>query len=157
MTSKNKKIEKLVGRIEDRYYVCDYVFADKKGFQGATASVLRPVGINEYEEAQQPENLKEYFQELWQEAVKAGTTEESLQDYAEEIYAVDGDSSRWDLSYYGYWDIIRKAVPELTEEDYPIFECVGGGRSFSSDMKWDEIYNQKIWELILEYENEVTK
>jgi len=48
---------------------------------------------------------------------------------------------------------LRAAIPELTEEDYPVFECVGGGRSFHNNMKFDEIYNQALWDKIKQYED----
>ena len=149
-----KNIRKLVGRIGDSYYVCDYVFKYDDGLKGATATVLRPVSKQEYEAAQEIDNLINRFADLWGEAARDNRTEESLKDYCQSIYDCDGDEAIWDFSGYDCWDLIREAVSEITEENYPVIECVGGGRSFSSDMQWDEIYDKEIWNLILEYESE---
>lgn len=146
-------IKKLVGRIGDDYYVCDYVFKYKDDFHGATATVLRPVGLPEYEEAQTIDALKDRFADMWAEAVKDERTEESLEDYVQAIFDIDGDEALWDFSGYGYWDMLREAIPELIEDGFPVFECVGGGRSFSADMEWDELYDAETWALIQEYES----
>jgi hypothetical protein len=151
-----KVIEKLVGRKGGDYYVCDYVFKEK-GLQGATASVFRPVSEEEYEEAYDLDNLIDRFQELWAEAVKDGRTEDSLEEFCQIIADCDGDEALWDLSYYQYWDLIREAVPELTEKEYPILECVGGGRSFHRDMVWDVLYDAEVWALIRKYETGIER
>ena len=149
-----KDIKKLVGRIGDGYYICDYVFKYEDGLHGATATVLRPVSKQEYEDSQEIDNLKGRFADLWMEAVRDGRTEESLEDFAQGIYNNGGDEYLWDSSGYEYWDMLRKTIPELTEEDFPVFDCSSGGRSFSVDMKWDEIYDAEVWVLIQEYESE---
>ncbi|MCJ7482638.1 MAG: hypothetical protein MUO31_06705 [Thermodesulfovibrionales bacterium] len=80
-------------------------------------------------------------------------TEQSLAEYAEDMLNNDGDDAIYDLSGYAYWDMIREAVPELTEEDYPVFNCTGGGRSFDKDMVFDEVYNQELLDEIIKYES----
>ena len=149
---KQKNIKKLVGRIGDNYYVCDYVFKNGEAFRGAVATVLRPISKQEHEDAQDINNLKDYFADLWAEAAKNRQTTESLEDFVQGTYDNCGDECLWDFSGYEYWDMLREAVPELTEEDYPVFDCAGGGRSFDVDMKWDAIYDAKAWALIKEYE-----
>jgi hypothetical protein len=152
MSREQKNVKKLVGRIGDDYFICDHIFKYSDDFQGAVATVLRPVGQQEYEDAQDIDVLKDRFADLWGEAAQDGRIEESLEDFAQTIYDTDGDEALWDFSGYGYWGLIRETVPKLTEEDYPVFDCVGGGRSFSGDMNWDEIYNQELWALIQKYE-----
>lgn len=148
------QIKKLVGRIDNTYYFCDTLFEHADDFKGATATVLCPVAREDYENRINPRNPDtiEYFEDCWQQAVQAGNTTDSLQDYVEMVLNVDGDEAVFDFSGYDYWDDLRAAVPELTEEDYPVFECFGGGRSFSPDMKWDEIYDGDLWKQIKEIE-----
>lgn len=148
-------IKQLVGRIGSEYYICDYLFEDGQNFKGATATVLRSVSQVEYEERTDPEGeyVLDWFDDLWRESVAAGNTTKSLKDFIEEALAVNGDEAVFDFSGYNYWDLIREAESELTEENYPVFECVAGGRSFYSDMKFDKIYNKKLWEQIKEIEN----
>ena len=147
-----KDIKKLIGRIGNDYYICDYVFKHGEGYQGATATVLCPVSKAEYEAAQEIDQLKDRFSDLWGEAARDGRTEESLEDYAQGIYDMNGDETLWDFSGHGYWDMLREAVPMLTEDDFPVFDCAGGGRSFSANMDWTELYDIELWELIKKYE-----
>jgi len=96
----------------------------------------------------------DWFKENWQQAVESGNTIESLEDFTAAALRNYGDEAVFDLSGYDYWDDLRGAVPELTEEAYPVFECTGGGRSFSPDMKWDEIYDGDLWQQIKEIETQ---
>jgi len=149
-----KKIKKLVGLIDGDYYVCDDIFSYSDGLHGATATVLRPVPKNEYEDRIDSENsdVLDYFQDAWAEQVKAGRTQSGLKEWVEMVLAVDGGEAVFDFSGYEYWDLIREAEPELTEESYPVFECVGGGRSFDVSMEWDKLYNKKLWQQIVKVE-----
>ena len=148
------QIEKLVGRIDNAYYICDTLFEHGDGFRGATATVLCPVSQVDYESRTDPESfdVMDYFKESWQSAVQSGNTIEGLEDFTAQLLNNYGDEAVFDLSGYDYWDTIRVIVSELTEEDYPVFECIGGGRSFSPDMKWDEIYDEELWQQIKEIE-----
>lgn len=141
---------KLVGRIGNEFYFCDYIFKDtlnKKPFNGATGTVLSPVSREYYESTQDAtnEDTIERVKEIWRMAVADDATEDSLQEYTEAVVRNDGDDFFFDLSGYDLHDQIRKAEPELNEDDYPIFECTSGGRCFSSDMKFDKIYDKQLW------------
>lgn len=144
------QIGKLVGRIENEYYICDTLFEHADGFKGATAMVLYSVSRSMYEERIDPENpdTLEYFEDCWRGAVQAETTTEGLEEWVKTVLNIDGDEAVFDFSGYDYWEMLREFVPELTEEDYPVFECVGGGRCFRPDMEWDEIYNEELWQKI---------
>ena len=146
--------KKLVGRIGNNYYFCDTIFEYENGLKGATATVLCPVSREIYEQRTDPtdSDTLDWFEECWKGAVQTGHTTKGLEAWAEEVLAVDGDEAVFDFSGYDYWDDLRNAVPELTEEDYPVFECVGGGRSFRPNMQWDEIYNEELWNRIKEIE-----
>lgn len=146
-------IEKVIGRREDEYIVCDYVFKCDESFMGATGSCFRPVSKAEYEEGQNAASdmVKDRLRDSWIESVQTGATEKGLEEFCEEILA-QGDEAIWDLSYYSYHDLIRTAYPELTKEEYPIFECTGGGRCFSPDMQWDDLYDKETYDLIVQYE-----
>jgi len=154
-TKKQTDIKKLVGRIGNDYYICDYLFKHSDGFKGATATVLCPVSSDHYTERTDPESeiAVDYFEEIWRESVKAGNTTQSLKEFVEEVLAVDGDEAVFDLSGYEYWGLIREAEPELNENDYPVFECIGGGRSFDPKMKWDKLYDKQLWQKIKEIES----
>ena len=148
----NDTKNKLVGRIDDTYYIYDYLFNDNGSFKGAVGTGLRPISRDEHNERTSPESLLEEFTERWQESVARGFTTDGLEEFADEMMLTYGDEMIFDFSGYDYWDLLREAEPTLTEKDYPIFECVSGGRCFSPDMKFDKAYDKKLWQQIKEIE-----
>ena len=156
---KQTNIRKLVGRIGNvetgEYFCCDYIFKHAKDFRGATATVLRPVSKEEYENAENPDNseTQDHFREAWREQVSAGATEQSFKDYIEEVLSVDFPECSFDFSGYDYWDFLRENESILTEVDYPAFDCIGGGRSFNKGMKFDKIYDKKLYDKIMAIES----
>lgn len=158
---KRIKIDKLVGRTEDgEYYWLDEVFEHAKNFRGACGSVFRPVTVAQKEEAMTPENAKERFRDLWQEAVRTGHTEDSLDEYVESIVGCDELESFFDLSYYDNGceiaEIYNSELPaDAPEEDNAEFcECVGRGRCFNHKIKWAKVYDTKALKLALSYEKD---
>lgn len=138
---------KLVGRRGDEYYFCDYIF-NQGSFKGATATVLRPIPKDEYDERTDRSNLIDYLEEPWKEAVAAGQTTEGLGEWAE--YAIDVDGvehcAGFDPSGEELYPQLRAIG--LTEEEYPAIECTGGGRSFSHDQQFDEVFDAELLEKI---------
>ncbi len=148
------QIKKLVGRIGNEYYFCDTLFRHIFVSSRRRHTILCPVNEEDYEnkiDAGNPETI-ELFEDCWKQAVQAGSTTDSLDSYVEMVLNNNGDAAIFDFSGSEYWDDLRKAIPVLTEEDYPVFDCRGGGRSFSPDMKWDEIYDKNLWQQIKEIE-----
>ena len=147
------KYNKLIGRIGDSYYFLDDIFKYKDDFKGATGTVLEPVSQESYDETMTVDGFKDRgYDEHWKGAVESGSTELGLDDWLQLVLDQYGDEAVYDLSGYSddLWDQLRDIG--LTEEKYPIFTCVGGGRSFSPDMVWDELYNPELWEKIKEVE-----
>lgn len=142
---------KLVGRTGDEYYFCDYIFTHADDFKGATGSVLRPVSKAEYEERTSQEELEDRFSDVWREAVASGSTTDSLSVWVEQAFDIDGDEMVFDLSYSRYWDQLRELG--FNDEEYPLFECTGGGRCFSKDIKFDEVYDQGLLNKIIAIES----
>lgn len=150
---------KLVGRIGNEFYFCDYIFIDtlfNKPFKGATGTVLTPVTNEEYEATHDPCNREtlERVKEIWQMVVTEGKTKDSLIEFTKDIINNDGDDFFFDLSGYDLHEQIRDAETKFNENDYPIFTCVGGGRCFDPDMKFDKIYDKKLWEKIKKIETQ---
>jgi hypothetical protein len=143
MSEERTKYGKLIGRIEDQYYFLDEIFKHSDNFQGATATVLRPVPKDEWEERSEPDNLREDNREAWQAAVERGETDLGLDDWME--YA-DISEPYYDDSGSQYHDQLRALG--LSEEDYPVIECTGGGRSFTKegaqDQEFEEVYNPEL-------------
>ena len=65
MNREQTNYNKLVGRIGNEYYFCDYIFRHSPDFKGATASILCPVSRGEYDERMDPINkdTQGYFEE----------------------------------------------------------------------------------------------
>ena len=85
--------------------------------------------------------------EQWRSAVAAEQTDMSMEEWHECTLGSDGDDVVFDLSYYDLGiELCDKLNAELPEDhdEYELAECVGGGRCFSVDMKWDELYNHQF-------------
>ena len=156
-----EQLNTIVGRDESGdYYVLDCVFDDADNFKGAVGSVFRPISTREKEETMNIENAKDRFADLWAEAAKDGRTEDSLEDYVEQIIAIDGEDAFFDFSYYDIGckiaEIYNSELPDDKDKlDKAEFsECVGGGRCFNHKIKWAKVYDQKALELALSYEKE---
>ena len=143
---KETEYGELIGRIGDEYYYLDGVFEYTDSFKGATGSVMRPVTP---EEAEQRREDWDDGDEMWKQAVEAGNTTLGADEWHEMVMDVDGDEVIFDFSYC---DTYGEDLLERLGEEYELVECRGGGRCFDYDMKWDELFNTKLWEMIRQYE-----
>lgn len=139
---------KLVVNIseDDEITVLDYVF-NHGTFKGATGSIFYPVSKDSYEERKSLDYIIDSYKWLWQEAVKDDRTEKGLEDWIE---SQDFDDEfLFDTSYSSLWDYLRTFG--YSEEKYPIFECVGGGRCFDDSFQGN--INEELSEVIRQYES----
>lgn len=157
-TREQTSYNKLVGKIDNQYYFLDYTFKHSDDFRGATATVIEPVTKDDYEERTSTDNIREYLREIWQMQVADGSTEESLDDFTETAINIDGAEG------IAFSDIVDDSRTELlreqfhlSTEDYPVFEVTGGGRSFSVDMVFDEVYDAELIKVIDEFEKREAK
>lgn len=157
MTNNNDRKEinynKLVGKIDDTFYFLDYTFIHSDTFKGATGSELRPVSKEEYEERMSIESLTDSYAEIWRQEVQNENTTEGLDEWIEGQNL--GEENVFDLSYFELWEQIRALG--FSEEEYPVIECVGGGRCFSKNMKFDEVFAPELIEIINQFEEEEKK
>jgi hypothetical protein len=148
-TRQETKYNKLVGIIDDEYCFLDYTFKDGD-FMGACGTILQPITRKQYEYDTSEDSLLERLGEWWKNAVDNNSTELGKVEWVRDIYNRDGDDALYDLSGYDLWDQLRNIG--LTEEDYPVFNCIGGGRCFDKNMKFDKVYDQKLVDIINQYE-----
>lgn len=146
---------KLVARKDDLYYFCDYIFSDGATFRGATATVLRPIPNDEYKERTDRDSLIDSLEEAWKDAVQSGCTTWGLEAWADEAINIDGEEHCAGMDPSGEHLYPQMRALGLSEEDYPAIECMGGGRSFSHDDEFDEIYDPELWAKIQEVERPV--
>ena len=142
------KYNKIVGRIGNDYYFLDYTFLHSDNFRGATGSKLSPLTEDEYNK-----RVEDYFnidnmREYWQQAVEAKKTDLGLDDWIELVRDTDGEEYIIDRSDEPYAEILREM---LGHEAFEV-ECVGGGRCFKKNMKFDEVYNKKLVKEINKFE-----
>ena len=142
----------IVGVIGDEIYMLDYSFDDGQDFKGCTGTTFKLVSKEEYGERTDAENIAEEYRDVWVETVKSNRTDDSLIDWVKQCIEED-ENFVFDMSYAEYHDKIREVLG-VTEEDYPMIECVGGGRCFSKNMKFDKVFNQKLVDVINEFEEE---
>lgn len=151
-----QKYNKLIGRQGDEYIFLDYLF--KQGtFHGATGTRMRPISQGEHSERTDPDNIKDRYEDIWREVVSSGKTTEGLDEWVDMCIRIDGvNHMAYDTSYWmsEMWGQLREIG--ITEEEYPVIECTGGGRCFDIDMQWDELYDEKLWKLIQKYEDHPT-
>lgn len=154
MARKRDWIMKLVGKDTDGSFVfCESIFEYEDGLKGAAGFTLRPITEEEYERRTDPEDpdTLDYFEEFWCDAVRAGWTRESLEEYTKRVLAKDGDNIVFDLSYF--WDVENQLRDiGYSEEDYPIFECIGSGRCFDKDSKYEVVYDSELLDRIRKIE-----
>ncbi len=142
------KYNKLIGRQGNKFVFLDYVFDHGNGFKGATGTRIEVVSKESYEDAI---GDTDRWEERWREAVAAKQTDEGLDSWIENLSDEEKKEWLWDNSYSNiYWEQIRQLG--YTEKEYPTMTCTGGGRCFSVDDKWDELYEPELWKLIQQYE-----
>jgi len=143
-----KRYDKIVNIAEDNEItILDYVF--EKGFSGATGSKYYPVTeegiqnrIEDYED--NDKELLIYFAE-------------NFGDLTREM--IEGvDSSRkalielfFDNSIDSCPDHEAEIRKHFSIDEYPVIDCVGGGRCFEKDFQGNQ--NTKLSEIIREYES----
>lgn len=97
-----------------------YTFDHGDGFKGATGAILELVSQEVYDERTSEEALQEYAEELWREdAAQPNGTTNSLQDWTE--------ANRDDLIATMFDDSYSDLVPE---GEHVATNCVAGGRIF---------------------------
>jgi len=139
------KYYELVARRGDEYIMLDETFKYGDGFHGATGSTFRLVSREEYEERTSPEAIRDSYEYIWREQAGRGDTELGLTEWLEQI---DPDEIFDDTQYA---DLVRERAG-VSEEDYPIVECVGGGRCFSVGDEYDEVFRPDLLDVIKQAE-----
>ena len=151
---KEKKYFKPVGIKDGSIYFLDYIFEDGD-FKGAVGTVLDPV-TKDYIKNITNEDWIEYSREIWVDAVRLGSTEQSLEDYAESI---KNESENQGQLYPGHDDSYTELHDEAKkyfDNNVETFNCCGGGRCFDLELlnSFDKVINQKLIDLIKSYETE---
>lgn len=154
--SDRTNINQVVGiQAYGEIYVLDSLFKHRDDFMGATGTIIYPVSKEQYEYATSTEALEERFEDIWQISVQEAGETRGLSEFVQDIYMWDGDESVFDMGGIS-WDVedhIRE-VMGYSEEEYPVLECVGAGRIFSSTDIDDMVktYNTELWLDIYRYE-----
>lgn len=120
--------------------VLNHVFVHSDSFKGATGNKFYPVSKSYLEERIDDESLEDY--------IDSG---DLTYKQGKDIMNMDREKRiefMFDLSYKNLWDYLRTFG--FPEEEYPIFECVDGGRCFSADFQGN--VNPELSKIIREYE-----
>ena len=145
---------KPVGIKDGSIYFLNYVFKHDDNFQGATGIVLDPI-TTDYINNISNEDWIEYSRDLWKSAVETNSTEDSLEDFSEQIKTdseIDGlKFPGHDYSYFELHDEAKKYFDSNVET----FNCCGGGRCFDLKLlnSFDTVINQDLIDLIKTYES----
>ena len=140
---KEKKFNKLVGRIGNEFYFCNDIFSYEDGsLQGATGTTLCPVSKELYEERSSQENVEELYADTWREMVASGKETRGLDAFVGDVLNYEGDEALFDFSGYTLWGQLRERG--FDDVSFPVIECIGGGRCFGNDLKFDEVFDKDL-------------
>lgn len=150
MKMRNQKdYYKCVGIKDGQLYMVDYTFEDTmhgKPFVGVTGSVFCPVYQDDIDQRNDLETVIENYGYLWTEAVKAGQTTDSQEDYIQSM--IDAEVNYGDGMFFGHdTSYIHKIPDEIREKYFPdavTFECVSGGRCFYGDEEFDVLIDPAL-------------
>jgi hypothetical protein len=153
MARNQKTYNKLVARKGSEFYILEYIFNDDEEFKGAVGSVHVPISREEYDYRTSIEGVAERYEDVWRDMVANDKETRGLDDFAKDIINSDGAEAVFELSSPEIRDQIQSKIGHT---EYPAFECVGGGRCFNYDDKFDEVYEPKLMKLIRDIERPKT-
>jgi hypothetical protein len=157
----DKKVyNKLVGRKGNEYYFLNYVFKHENDFMGAVGTIVTPVNKEYYEYATSRDGLAERFLNAMSESEWCNTlgldedncTEEEIIDGIENLYRV-GELQPFEECNSTQESQMREIAQFSDSNEYPLFEVIGGGRSFDKNQKFDKVYDKGLLELIKKAES----
>ena len=146
---------KAVGIYSQEIFIAEL---DKDGNFVRFSDVLRPVSTDKLEELRDADSYKEYCRDLWECAVRAGTTELGLLAFAQELIDeadIDNDDEAFpckDDSGLEYLTVEEreaadKFMSEHEDTEVGTWECGGAysPNSFSDDFKkFDYVFDKKL-------------
>lgn len=165
---KENYYKEIIGIKDEEIYVLEYTFGEDgepKGFHGATGYSMRPLKQDEIDCGNDPYTNED----LWIEAVRNGDTYLGLEDWVEGVLMENMTSDQlFPFDDTSYRDEFNELIDELPEEQKKIIEDVfgekgvnfvewtssSGGRCFSKDDEWDYVFNQKLLNEIMRFEND---
>ena len=153
----------LVGIKNGEIIYLENVFWYSASSKGATGIVLEYKTESKagslWEDA--GENPTDYIdRDLWEGAVRADRTDDSYEDFAEQVIREQEDENlSWpnaDGSYTGFVsESEEKWIRDYFGETEPlVYSWTGGGRMFDEDYELDAVVNPEVLEIIKEFESE---
>lgn len=167
MAREETKINQIVGIKQGELYILEDVFKYSDGFKGATGYHMNIITQDYIDEMNDIDYLCEENDYLWREAVQAGSTTDSLQEYMQSLvdecsyydmlFPFDDNSFRYQTEKL-VEELLTEQKAELEKafgvmgEDFVTWNCSGCGRCFNADDEWDVIFRPDLVELIKQYE-----
>jgi len=156
MQKQRKQIDyyEIIGILDNEIYMLDYIFDHNDSFKGATGTIFSPIYEEDIEQRNNFDDFVDNYDYLWFEAVQMEITEDSKKNYLRKLYEDmlingDGEFIGHDTSYIRY-------IPEkFRKEFFPeavTFECIGGGRIFDKNIKFDKCLNAVLLDKIRKIE-----
>jgi hypothetical protein len=155
---------KLVASTDDEFYFVDYIFNHNDGFKGATGTIVMPVSKSYYDNATSYDGILESYmdsmgEDEWLDVL--GLDRDDFEDESEMMEAIEngiyqlytiGELNPFEEVNYELEEQMRN-LPQFSDEDeYPVFEVIGGGRIFDKERYFDKIYDKKLYDKIRKVE-----
>jgi len=142
---------KPVGIRQGKLYIAHYTFEDSE-LRGVTGSILEPMTQDKLDKFNSTDYLHDYYREIWKGSVGENEYEGSLEEFIDEgRFHEEGDFPGHDLSDL---HLVPDEIKSQYFKDAATFDCVGGGRCFYKDMKWDVVLDAFLVDEINRLENE---
>lgn len=156
---------KIIGISNGLVYVLKDTFKYSDGFKGCCGYAMSTISQDYIDEHNDVDWLCENEYDIWHEAVRANTTTLGLDDFMKDLvlnccdlFPLDDSSFRSDFE-----DALKDARPEVAKKVIEYFGADSDefgawnngccGRCFDKDMKWDELFEPELWEMIKTYES----
>jgi len=147
------KYLKPIGIKDGSIYFLNYTF-DHGDFKGATGIVLDPISKN-YIADLTSEDWIDYSRDLWVDAVQSGSTEDSLEDFAESVKDENESYGRLFPGHDDSYSELYKQAHKHFDDSVETFNCSGGGRCFNEELlnSFDKVIDPELIKIIKEFES----
>lgn len=137
--------------INGEIFELESIYRDEDGLS-FIGKKYKGIKRSEYEEGVSREGLKRNLFKWWNESRKQGD-KRGLEEYVREVYKEKGERAIWDITDEETTKRLREYTG-LSEEDCPLFMCIGGGKCINRNIIWERVKDKYILYKIIEHDED---